>query len=144
MPNKEASAPKPIITKPRLLVFREKHGNLYFYVDNDDKLFASALKVLTERFKDGYWYYKPELEEKPEVPDFNEERVAAMPQSLQPDAYRKLREYNDACLEYDAEAMEYDQIVKAVETKDGRLAYKVLRDRKHAEYEGFSLERPGA
>jgi len=60
---------RTIVSQPCVLVFKEKHGDRYFHVPNDETLFAAALHVLKERHADGYWYHKPESTDKPELPD---------------------------------------------------------------------------
>lgn len=138
----KAPAPKPAIVRaPSVLVLEEKHGRRHFNVADDEALFRASLKILTERFEQGYWYGTREDIEKPEAPDFTKEQVAAMPESLMREALRKLRKYDTDKQQYDAEVEDYDNIVTAVKTKDGRLAYQALRSRQDAEYEGFSIER---
>jgi hypothetical protein len=81
---------QPFITEPKLLVFKEKHGERYFYIPDDKTLFAAALKVLTQRHGDGYWFYAPE---KPLALDFTAEQVAALPENLRVPAELTLRKY---------------------------------------------------
>lgn len=40
----------------QVLVLYEKHGNAYFDVPDSATLDDVALKILTERFNQGYWY----------------------------------------------------------------------------------------
>lgn len=135
---RKAKVPGPIITEPRLLVFREKHGVSYYLVNDDNMLYAAALKVLTQRFETGYWYYKPA--KKPEAPDFTQEQVATMPASMQAGANEKLSAYTRALRRYDVEVEDYESIKKAVKAKDGKLAWQSLCAHQNAEYEGFRLE----
>jgi hypothetical protein len=130
---------KPIIEEPRLLVFKEKHGERNFYIPDDATLFKAALKVLTDRFKEGYWYYKPE--DPPKAPDFTKEQVASMPESMRADATKKLMKHAEAMRYYVREVEDYNDAVKAVNTKDGRLAWQSLRNSSGGEYQGCSLER---
>jgi hypothetical protein len=130
---------RPLIKEPQLLVFEEKHGNRYFYIPDDKTLAAAALKVLTERYEEGYWYYEPG--EKPKAPDFTKEQITTLPESMRPAAEKKLREYEAACRQYATEVEDYERIVKAVKTKDGKLAWKALYDRQDGEYERVKLER---
>jgi hypothetical protein len=46
--------------RPQILVVREKHGNRYLPAATDEELHASALKLVTNRVEDGYWYYDDE------------------------------------------------------------------------------------
>jgi len=43
-------------TLKRILVVDEKHGYRYFDAGTEEALHASALKLVTERVEDGYWY----------------------------------------------------------------------------------------
>jgi hypothetical protein len=96
--------------------------------------------VLTGRAEDGYWYYKPE--EPPKAPDFTKEQVASMPESMRADATKKLQKHAEAMRYYDREVEDYNEIQKALKTRDGKLAWQCLRDRSNGmEYEGCSLER---
>jgi hypothetical protein len=129
---------QPIIEEPQLLVFHEKHGERYFYVPDDHTLFTAALKVLNERHAEDYWYFKPD---KPKAPDFTKEQVEAMPESLQSGAMKRLLEYSNELREWENDSENYNNVVKAVETKDGRLAWQCLRDYSEGEYQRVSLER---
>lgn len=40
----------------QVLVLREKHGDAYFDVPDSTALDDASLKILTERFNQGYWY----------------------------------------------------------------------------------------
>lgn len=51
---------RPIVSRPSVLVCDEKYGNRYLPAKDDAEMFRSALKVLGERLKDGYWYTKPD------------------------------------------------------------------------------------
>ena len=130
----------PIVTEPMLLVFKEKHGERYFNVPNDDALFAACLKVVTERLKDGYWYNEPDGVV-PQAPDFTKDQVASMPESMRSDAYKKLRAYDQALSSFNEEIADHAKIKKAVDEKNGRLAWGIIRDRGRYEYEGYDLER---
>lgn len=43
-----------------ILVSEEKHGTYYYPAATDEDLAKSALKILTERYEQGYWYHTPE------------------------------------------------------------------------------------
>jgi hypothetical protein len=137
---KKVPAPCPFVAEPMLLIFKEKHGDRYFHVPNDKTLFRVALYVLTERYKQGYWYPKPSDQDKPTPPDINEAGIAKLPQSLQGTAKKNLQEYKRALAEYTDLVSEYEGIKKTVDTENGRAAWILLRNRRDAEYEGFDLE----
>lgn len=43
-----------------VLVTKEKHGDYFYPAATDEELAASALQILTERDKEGYWYHDPD------------------------------------------------------------------------------------
>lgn len=137
---RSAAQTAPIVNQPMLLVFNEKHGDRYFNVPNDEALFAAALKIVTERFEQGYWYVEPEENEKPAAPDFTKEQIATLPESMREAAQKKLREYERSLHDYNELVDGYARIKKAVDEKDGRVAWEVIRDRCDAEYEGYALK----
>ena len=138
MATTQKRAPRSLVEKPSVLIFKEKHGSRYFSVTNDKELFAVALKVLTERFKDGYWYYAPGFTHT--KPDFTEEQIKAMPLSLREEAWKKFNAYKTAVRQYELERSDYDAIVKAVNTKDGKAAWDCLRNHNDGQYEGYEIE----
>src|ERR1043166_6583517 len=44
----------------QVIVCHEKHGEWYYDATTPEKFAESALKILTNRWKDGYWYYDPD------------------------------------------------------------------------------------
>jgi hypothetical protein len=137
---KPAKKQRPLVTEPMLLVFKEKHGDRHYHTPNDKTLFRVALAVLTERWEEGCWYYGPD-EEAPVAPDVEEKDIPTLPRSLQIEATAKIRDYHRQKSEWDDLTREYEDIQVAVKTEDGRLAWRILRDRSSAEYEGVRLER---
>ena len=135
---RKTKVPVQVIRSPCVVVFREKHGERYFHCVDDESLFRIALKVLTERFKDGYWYAEPGDE--PKLLDFTAEQIEAMPVSLRDDARAKLREHEHAISRYRRDLKTFEAIKKAVEGKDARAAWDAIRDRRNAEYESFTIE----
>ena len=140
-PTPTRTAPRPIIREPKVLVFKEKHGDRYFNIPDDKTLFRVSLKILTERFEAGYWYYKPGDEDKPKAPDFTKEQVAAMPDSLREGATKKLVSYQGELRRWERDSEDFNNVKKAVETKDGRLAWQCLLDYSDGEYQRCSLEQ---
>jgi hypothetical protein len=138
--NKKPRPQRPIIEEPKLLVLHEKHGELYFHIPDEPTLFKVALDIVTKRAKSGYWYIDPE-EYKPITPSMTKEAAEALPEgparkaALQEQAtYKRERAvYADAL-----ETAEY--IAKAINEKDGRAAWQVLRDHSDGEYQRVSLE----
>jgi hypothetical protein len=129
---------RPTVRGPSVVICHEKHGDLYFYVEDDVELFGVALSIVRGRLRSGHWYYKPE-EEPRNKPDFTREDVSKMPASLQEDARKKLNSYSEKLKRWEHEQSVWADINKAVETKDGYLAWTLLRDL-GGEYSRVSVE----
>lgn len=129
----------PFVKQPMLLVFKEKHGERYFYIPDDAALFGACLKVVTERLEQD-WYPEPDGVV-PKAPDFTREQIATLPESMRAEATAKLRAYDRDVEAFNEELADFAKIKKAVDEKNGRLAWGIIRDRARAEYEGYDLER---
>lgn len=122
----------------RILVIKEKHGDWYMDA-TDDKLYSSALAILTSRYNEGYWY---EIrEEKPKELDFSEETIINLPLSFQPQAKLELHRYKQKKSAYDRAVKERERIEHAVKHRDGKEAWSILQHRSNNEYEEVTLER---
>lgn len=127
----------------RVLVAKEKHGTRM--IDAED-IGAAALKLLTERFEEGYWYLDPEQEEHPFSLKLREERDAllALPDeevAKLPDAVKRERARAEADLAEDKrQHEEYEEIKRAIEERDGDAAWRILQSRREHEYEYVELD----
>lgn len=135
---KAPKVPRPIVSVPSLLVFKEKHGERYFHVADDDAVYRVALHVLIGRQKEGYWYGAPTRVPKP--PDVTAEGVEQLPESLRGPARRMLLTYKKELAEFTARTEEYARIQGAITDRNGKDAWDILMARGDYEYEGFSLE----
>jgi len=131
-------APRPIITEPSLVVCREKHGEFYFLVKEDEDVFRIALSILRGRLKTG-WYPAPGP--KPADLDFTEEDVQKLPKTFQPDAWRKFSVHKNELNWWLQETKNHGDIKQALAENDGRLAWQILKDRSDGEYENVGIER---
>lgn len=138
-PRPQNRPPRPIIESPSLLVCHEKHGEVYFVVQNDEDIFRVALSIVRGRLRSGDWYCEPEG--KPSKPDFTAEDIEKLPASLRKEAIRTLTGYQQALQSWEQDNESYTLIGRAVETQDGRAAWRVLRDYSDGEYQRVSIER---
>ena len=129
---------RPIVSRPSVLVCDEKHGNRYLPAKDDAEMFRSALKVLGERLKDGYWYTKPDGKA-PEKPDVDESEIGNLPVSLQATDRQLWKRYEAAIDARKEELAEYAAIERAVSERDGELAWRILRSRRDYQYEGVMI-----
>lgn len=122
----------------RLLVLKEKYGTRMFDVSTDQRLCQVALYVLTTRFKDGYWYDDPG--DPPAPLDFEEKDIEGMPASLRADAKKQVEQHKRNLAEHREQKADYEEIKRAVEEKNGPLAWQILHARSRYEYEQAEME----
>ncbi len=120
-----------------VLVLREKHGERYYVVDNDQELFKVALNIVRGRLKEGHWYHPPG--DPPVPPDYAEEDILKMPKSLQAEARKKVQDYKSRSRSWDDANEDWLQVNEVCSSGDGRKAMQLLESRGDWEYEGFSL-----
>lgn len=148
---KRADAPRPLPEfSPCLLVFKEKHGTSYYHADNEAQLFAIALTVVRDRYEQGYWYGSEKdieatrVEQSVRMAKLNGLRDELAKQThetvvraLKRDRDELEREIND-----NVEAIRFfDMAKRAVDERNGGLAWELLQDRSQYEYERFERER---
>lgn len=123
----------------QVLIATEKHGTRILNALTRKDCYASCLLLLTERFTDSYWYYKPEAPT--DKPDLPKEHIEALPDGeVKKLASKQWKRFEKRNRHYEDALAQYNEIVLAVESEDGRLAYQCLHDRSDHEYEGVSLE----
>lgn len=123
---------------PRILVLKEKHDTSYYDVATDEKLHKVALQIVKERLGD--WIMKPDPPGKADEYNLTSEQVAALPEGLRKTYLSNLNHNKRMWREYEKQKAQYEAAVKAVEEKDGKLAFEVMKARQDYEYEEFSLE----
>lgn len=145
----------------RIIVCEEKHGTYYYDASTDEAWAKSALKILTDRFSEGYWYYDPRAEKHPfsldlrskrdELLAITDEQIDAIPSEEARELLRAKRERARAEQREDAEMIEeYERIKAVVEAQDdsfetvGRSrepkAWRLLEARSGHEYEHIELD----
>jgi predicted FMN-binding regulatory protein PaiB len=132
---------RPMPAWPQYLHVKEKHGEYAFLIRGFDELGEVALQILTARYKDGYWYYKNDIPATFEEFFLKQNKItieeAEVLKKMGNDKivddckrhYRQLLEENE----------DHDNMVKAIEEKNGRAAWRFLSNRS-GEYESISLE----
>lgn len=124
---------------PGVMVATEKHSTRYMNALTKEALFASALKLLKERYKAGYWYFEPdEVTEKPAVPM---EQAKALPEgALKNMALKEHEVHKRALQQYEYDKQLFQNIKDAVKANDGESALEILLSRGDYEYERVTLE----
>jgi len=142
--NKKASFAKRVAGRfanfkwPKLIVLKDKHENGYYLVTDVESVWRWALQVLAMRVKDHYV-------REPTPPKFAEEVsddiIDKLPEALKKKAIADKRENEALKKRYQKYLDIWNDVQRALAEQNGALAFKVLDDRKDAEYEGFSFER---
>ena len=116
-----------------VLVLQEKGDPGYFHIPDEETLHRTALNILTERLKSGVYYDDPG--DAPEAPEYTEDQIVGLPESLQPAAKRGWKRYQTHQREYEHTLKDFDAIRKAAQEGDGVLAWRILLDRSRRGYE---------
>lgn len=127
-------------TWPQLLVLKDKHEDSYYLVNDVDALWRTALAILEKRIKDRYIQEPYALREN-QVEEVSDDIIDKLPDAMRAKAYKDKAYNQKAKTRHDRDVAQWADIQKALKDGNGVLAYEVLRDRKDAEYEGFSFER---
>lgn len=120
----------------RIAILKEKHADRYFDVTTDEQLHNVALYILRQRYEQGYWYAEPTP---PEALDFEASDIEKAPVSLRDEMQKRLKSHQRELQHYEQEKDDWDAVTRAISTNDGRLAFRILRDRNNYEYEGFEI-----
>jgi hypothetical protein len=128
-----------------ILITKEKHGEFYYDASTDEALAKSALKILTERWEEG-WYYEPE---DVDDPPYTKEQIEKLTEEFGKEhelTQTAIKEYNRWVRDnrYEREYREWYEKAKAlVESQDWKqtftygnqgqrsmpLSWKLLSDR---------------
>lgn len=123
--------------KRQVLVAKEKHSTRVFDATTREALYASALTLLKERMDSGYYYEEPEA---PAEPAMTIKQLEALPEgAIKRAGLREWEDRDEALQEYRREHASWLRMTKALEEKDGSLAWEALRARYDYEYEYVDL-----
>lgn len=126
-----------LVDWPRLIVLKDKHEDSYFLVADVEAVWRWALQVLQMRIDQGYITEPEDPKPVDEVPD---DVIDKLPEAMKKKALSD-KQSNKALMKRHAKYVEiWSDIQKALSEKNGALAFKILDDRKNAEYEWFSFE----
>ena len=122
----------------RILVLEEKHGTAYLDASTEAKLYEAALSVVKSRLHPEWGFYCEE--DPPEPVGVTQEDIDKLPDGTGKNALvKQLATYKRELEEYERINENYANAKKAVETKDGKLAWRILLHRSDWEYEGVYL-----
>jgi hypothetical protein len=124
----------------RIMILYDKGDPLYYDVSTDEQLYYISLKILKLRFESGN-YYGFEESNKPQPPKISrEEAKKIIDKDVKNYVLHRIEIYKIDLETFNKEKEFVNAIKKAVETKDGKLAYQILRKRRDAQYEGFEIK----
>jgi hypothetical protein len=141
--NKKASFAKRIAGRfahykfPKLIVLKDKHEDSYYLVNDVEAVWRWALQVLEMRIEQQYIREPTPPKPVEEVPD---DLIEKLPESLKKKALADKRD-NAALMKRHQKYLDiWNDCQRALAERNGALAFRVLDDRKDAEYEGFTFE----
>jgi len=133
--------PRPDVEEPCVLVLHEKHGTLHFHIPDEPTLHKVALDILTKRLRADVWYYDP-AQDAPKGPGLTKEQAEALPEgSVKVNALKEVSRHAEALKRHAYEAGAFEELKKAVSEKNGKAAWRALRERGDGEYQRVSLEK---
>lgn len=125
----------------QILIERGKHGDQYHDASTPEAVAASSLAILTERWEAGYYYYDPGPEPEWKGPGrADRDKLKELDKESWDSVQKRLKRFKNELRYWQQDNDLYQRIKKAVETKDGGLAWECLYDRSDHEYEGVELE----
>ncbi len=128
----------------QIIVAQEADGDRYFEATDYHSWAKNSLKLLKERFEQGY--YDPPSKP-PNGPVLTEQEILALPEHLREQESKRLSSLSAEIKDYNEELEDYEEIKRICETEDisqGRrgwpVAWLCLLKREWCEYEKVSLE----
>ena len=132
---KEKVKDEEVITN-KVLLNKTKHSNDYYSIPTLKDLHKVALSILSDRFESGY-FSKLDI---PAELDYTYEDIEKMPESFQVAAKYKLVDNKKNIRDCENNNKEYDLAKKAIDEKNGLLAWSIIKNRN--EYEEIEIINP--
>ena len=123
----------------KIIIFREKHGDMIYSIPTLNDLYKVSIHVLKQRIDNGYIQKRNiKLNEL----GFIESDIKEMPAGIQKAARIELDNYINTLKEYKENNNYYDLVLKSINENNGKLAYKLLKNKINCEYEDFDIVEP--
>lgn len=126
------------VVDPKIIKFKGKHTDDYYYINTYEQLKKVSLNVLQERL-DSWYLTKWSV---PDQLDYNIDDIQNMPESFRKDAENKLAKRKMEIKEAVDNNKMYESAVKALDENNGGLAWTILQNRNEYEYESFEIITP--
>jgi hypothetical protein len=139
----------------RIIIFKEKHGNQFFFIRTQAELERVALRIFTERLENGFyvdlsdnplkWYFGNSLSEyekaeekivvvKKLIQDTEDEEIVAL-------LHESLKEKQNLFRQYKQAKRDISELKDVVKSQCGKKAWYYIVDRNDdGNYEGFDIE----
>lgn len=124
----------------RILIFEEKHGDRFFLVSSVEEFHLACKKIFDQRVDQG-WYNWITEEEEPTMPDFAEETIPSLPESMRTEAKNTWTRYKNQLASY-KDNQHLLKIMEIAKGGDAAACCEVLKELKGNEYEKFRFEDP--
>lgn len=128
-----------VIVNNTILICKEKHGDMIYSIPTINDLYKVSLHILQKRVNINYI-------QKWDLPtdelDYNEDDIEKMPKSFQEKAREELKHHKQNIKSYVDNNKMYDLTIKALDEKNGALAFRILQFRTDYEYEEFEIVEP--
>ena len=122
----------------KILVCYEKHGYRYLDASTPEALQKSALKILQERYEDGYGGYDPS-DNIPKVPELTMDAVENLPELYKTIELDKYKTYQRDKRAYDRNLAWFNSLEKELIHPEGK-AWNLLKYRTDYQYENVELK----
>jgi hypothetical protein len=128
------------LDKNSIVIFKEKHSDRYFAIPDIDTFCKVALKIVTERFKEGW--YGDESDYSIDEPGLSREQVEALPEGkIKHDAMKRIADYEAELKGKARYLVDYKTSKRVVKEKDAPGALMFLLQRgKSGEYESWDIQ----
>jgi hypothetical protein len=127
----------------KVLIWKSKHGDLYYDASTSEALRASALEILKMNFEVGWYpsYTHPDDSEWVKKPELSQEQIDDLPDGeIKEAAIKQAKDYHRSLAEFMENEKFLTQVRKSLEENDGDLALSLLKRRNGYEYECFDIE----
>lgn len=124
-----------VIIPNKILIDTNKYGQDYYSIPTINDLYKVSLHILNCRFENNF-FCKSNI---PEKLDYTYDDIEKMPESFRKDAKSKLDVRNKYIKECEEVNKEFELIEKALNEKNGQLAWHILKNRQDYEYEKIEI-----
>lgn len=124
---------------PMVITQRQKHCTLQYVATTKAGFLKACVDMLNSNMAVNYYFLIP-YPKSSVVTELSKEAISALPEPYRSDAERQVKEHTRQLDEHSDSKEQLDAIKNAIRDRDGLTAYRILRDRRHYEYEDFDIQ----